>query len=129
MSVYLRREMRGKYGPYYRLEEKSWDARTGKLKTRQVRYYGKETNVPLELLEKFEHKGTVLSTISPQNPEENTCVAENPSILIEREKTPLRRIRTPETTAKRTEGTTDTDKNYVHALYQKYYGDRGGNHE
>jgi len=101
MSQYLRGEMRGAYGPYYRLEEKHWDRKEGRLKTRQLKYFGKIENVPLEIVMKYQKIG------AQDNPygENSTSQDRYPS----------------PTTAKTTESKRNDHKEFIHHLIINYY--------
>ena len=71
MSKYLRREMRGDCGPYWRLEEKWWDHQTRRSRTRQIQYFGKVENVPREIMEihlQKQGEGTTAKDQIPQTP-------------------------------------------------------------
>lgn len=105
MSIYLRKEMRGECGPYFRLEQKYWDRKLRKLRTRQLKYFGKLENIPLNIREKYQN------LIDPGH---QTATNGLP---------PIGHI--PPTTAKTESERLEKDKEFVHGLYEKYYGEGG----
>jgi len=131
--------MRGVNGPYWILEESYWDPTRKLTRTRQLEYYGKEENIPPTVRNMYgvekpspekesRHVEVVIEHQNPSNINDkifakSTDIAVNGSEIDFNAYGDMDDGLIPEPAVNEAGGTKEKDKEWLHDLFVRHYGE------